>query len=123
MTNALMINTAIGRSASKRETSLKNKVKASMRSVLEGNWLETKEDELFKASIGGALLDVGAESKKGELLIKSTEVLLRFSAAFEAAIAGVTVDFAAIMKDGDDKCLPLLEWWEEVKKEIQPKRC
>ena len=123
MSNVLMINAAIGRSASKRETSLENKVKASMRGVLKGNWMETKEIELFKASMGGVLLDVGIESKEGELLIKSAKVLQRFSAAFEAAIVGVPVDFAAITKDGDDKCLPLLEWWEEVKKEIQPKRC
>lgn len=113
----LAVNATIGREASKCAKSLENKVKASMRSVLKGNWMETREDEIFKASVGGVLLDVGEESKEGQLLIKSIKMLQRFQAAFAAAAVDVPVNFEAIVDEDDKKCLPLLSWWQDVKKE------
>lgn len=111
---SIMLNSKFGKEAASKVSGLEEKVKASMREVLKQNWLETSEDALFKAGVGGALLDVGTESEDGKELIRSIKALTTFNAALQAAQAGVTVNFASTFS-GSENCLPLIKWWREVK--------
>lgn len=111
----LTINSQIGQRAADAVTGLEEKVKASMRAVREGNWMETNEDALFRAGVGGALLSVGRDSLEGERLISSINALRRFSAFLTAAQAGVSADLSSVIRDDEEKPLPLMQWWRETK--------
>ena len=114
----LNINATFGARAAKEVTGLENKVKASMRAVIRENWMATRDEELFRAGVGGALIDVGMDSEDGQKLERSVKALAKFSAMLTAAQAGVSVDMASVLPgDGDEQPLPLLGWWHDVKAE------
>lgn len=121
--NILAINATIGRSASATVEGLEAKVKASMRAVLDGNWMIVDNDDaLFRAGLAGALLDVGADSDDGKRLTESIVVLRKISAFFTAAQAGLSIDLSsALPEEGEEQPLPLLEWWHETKEFSQHK--
>ena len=111
----LHINATLGARASKEAQGLENKVKASMRAVIRENWMATRDEELFRAGVGGALIDVGLDSEDGKRLQESVQALNKFSAMLTAAQAGVSVDIASVLPE--EEPLPLLGWWHEVKAE------
>jgi len=112
---ALHLNATVGKAASAQVTGIENKVKASMRAVLRGNWLETRDEALFRAGVGGALLDVGKDSEEGQELSRSMETLRKHNALMVAADAGIAVK--VLMSDDGKPPLPLLKWWREAKEE------
>ncbi len=107
----LAINSSIGCEASKNVQGLENKVRASMKAVISGNWMETKDEALFRAGIGGALLDIGVDSDDGKKLLNSVEALKQLSAFITASQAGLSVSPPDVPED----ILPLMGWWHEVK--------
>ena len=111
----LMINATIGRDAAKDVEGLEAKVRASMRAVLAGNWMELSDDNLMRAGIAGALLDVGTDSEDGRKLTKSIDALKKISAMLAALQAGISVDVASAMPEEGDEILPLVKWWQEEK--------
>lgn len=112
----LMINANLGRRGAKDAVGLEAKVKASMRAVREGNWLETNDDALFSAGVGGALLDVGADSDDGRRLTASLDAMRKLIAFLNAAQAGLSVDATSVLPPDDAELpLPLLGWWHETK--------
>lgn len=112
----LMINANLGRRGARDAVGLEAKVKASMRAVLADNWMETNDDALFSASIGGALLDVGTDSEDGKSLLASLETMRKLNAFLGAAQAGLSVDLASLLPTDDaEPPLPLLGWWHETK--------
>lgn len=115
MDAVLMINSQLGQRAAAEVSGIKNKVKASMRAVIRENWMATRDEELFRAGLGGALLDLGTESEDGKRLHSSIQAMRRFSAFLEAAQAGLSVDVESIKAEGE--MLPLMKWWHEVKAE------
>ena len=113
----MLINARLGRDASAKEERLENKVKASMRAVIAGNWLTSDDDLLFRCGVARALLDVGQDSEDGKILASSVNALRRLSAALAAMELGVGVDLVASLPGSPDGVVPLPQWWEEVKKE------
>jgi len=110
----LMINSDFGRRASERVDGLENKVKASMKAVLDENWLVVNDDDaLFRAGLGGVLLDVGQDSEDGQKLTASIDVLKKFGSFLSASSAGLSVEFPE-MPD-PETILPLMGWWREIK--------
>lgn len=114
-----MINVSFGKNASARVSGINNKVKASMRAVLDENWLETNEDNLFRAAVGGVLVDVGVSSDDGQRIARTMEALNKVVAMLIAAQAGVKVDAASALPDEIEQFLPLKQWWLEVKDDRQ----
>ncbi|MEO8039682.1 MAG: hypothetical protein ABI794_13000 [Betaproteobacteria bacterium] len=110
---ALHLNASVGKAASAQVSGIENKVKASMRAVLKGNWLETRDEALFRAGVGGTLLDVGKDSDEGRELTRSMDTLRKHNAAMVAADAGIGVKVP--LAAGDHPPLPLLQWWREAK--------
>jgi len=118
----LQINASLGQRASKEAIGLENKVKASMRAVIRENWMATRDEELFRASVGGALLDVGLDSDDGTRLQRSIDVLKKFSAVLTAAQAGLSIDPDSWIPNEDDEApLPLMGWWHAIKAESENK--
>lgn len=107
----LSINASICRSAAKEVEGLENKVKASMRCVRKEDWMGSTDDELFRAAIGGALLDVGWDSEDGVKLVEAIEAIKSFNAFLSAAGMGLNPEVPEIAED----ILPLMRWWEETK--------
>lgn len=114
----LTINATLGKQGfEEAEGDLEAKVKASMRAVLRDNWMATRDEELLRAGIGGALLAL-KEGPEYDRLVRSVEVLKKFSAAITAAQAGIGVDFSDILPGEDEEQpLPLMAWFREVKDE------
>ena len=118
MNNAILqINATFGKRAADEETGdLEAKVKASMRAVIAENWMDTTDDGVFRAGVGGALLSVGLDSDDGKRLQRSIEALRKFSAFLTAAQAGLSVDPSSLEEpEGAEPLLPLMNWWHEVK--------
>jgi hypothetical protein len=109
---ALSINATMGKTAAARVDGLEAKVKASMKAVIDGDWMASNDDALFRAGVAGALLDVGSDSEDGQRLTSSIEFLKRFSAFLNAASAGLDVSPPDL---SDEDPLPLMKWWHEVK--------
>lgn len=112
----LSINATIGkRGADDCKGDLEAKVKAAMRAVIDENWMATRDEELFRAGVGGALLSVGLDSDDGRLLERSVQALRRFDAMLNAAQAGLTVDIGEVAKDHEGT-VPLMKWWHEIRR-------
>ena len=117
----LNINASLGARASKEATGLENKIKASMRAVIRENWMETRDEGLFRAGVGGALIDVGVASEDGQRIERSLRALAKFSAMLTAAQVGVSVDIASVLPgEGEEQLLPLMGWWHDMKAEKAP---
>ncbi len=116
MDNIFMINASIGKRASEGAEGLEGKVKASMRAVVKENFLELDEDKLFRAAIGGVLLDVDADCEDVRRLKRAVDKLQKLGAFLAAAQVGLTVSIDD-MVDDDDAILPLMPWWREISKE------
>jgi hypothetical protein len=114
----LNINATFGARAAKEATGLENKVKASMRAVIRENWMATRDEELFRAGVGGALIDVGLDSEDGQRLERSILALKKFSAMLTAAQAGLSVNIESVLPgEGEEQPLPLMGWWHQVRAE------
>lgn len=114
----LNINATFGKRAADAERgSLEAKVKASMRAVIRENWMETRDEGLFRAGLGGALLSVGMDSEDGRELQRSIERLKKTSGLLVALQSGVPVDLEAMLKEQENEApvFPLMAWWHEVK--------
>lgn len=108
----LSINSSFGQRAAEQVEGLENKVKASMRAVIKENWMATDDDSLFRAGVGGALLDT-KDTPDGEKLLTSIQDLRAINAFFNANAVGLSVDFPTMSEDP----APLMKWWQEVKAE------
>ena len=115
----LMINASFGKSASQKEIGLENKIKASMKAVKEGNWMETNEDALFRSSLAGVYLDVGQTSEDGMRLTESVNALKSFNAFIAAAQAGLNPEVPKV----SGELLPLMGWWHELTDSKGDSRC
>jgi hypothetical protein len=113
----LAVNSTFGKQAAAGVDGLENKIKASMKAVLDSNFMTTDDDELFRAGIGGALLDVGMSTPDGQRIVASIDALKKFSAFMNAATAGLDVSLDSVPFASPDDLLPLLGWWHEVKAE------
>jgi hypothetical protein len=117
----LQINTTLARTAVGRtETfaSLETKIKAAMLGVLEGNWLETRDQELMRAALAGVLMAYPKDSREVYMVTESWKGLIRFvdwMNSREPLQAGSTLP-SLTAEDGSD-LLPLMVWWEAAKKE------
>jgi hypothetical protein len=110
------INATLGKDAAAKEKGLEAKVKASMRAVIEGDWMADSEDGLFRAGVGGALLDVGKDSDEGKQILRAVEQIRKFNAWMAAAQAGLSVSTDGLIpEEGAPELLPLMGWWREVK--------
>ena len=107
----LAINATLGKEGSATATGLEAKVRASMKAVLDGNFMEIDDQNLFRAAIGGVLLDIEADSDDSRELMESMQYINRVSVWLTASQAGLEVK----PPEPIDDVLPLLAWWHEVK--------
>jgi len=110
----IAINATFGKTASAEKVGLEAKVKASMKAVLDGNWMTTDDDVLFRSGLAGVLMDVGTESEDGQRLVKNIDFLRKFGSFISAASAGLDVAFPEMNLPTED-VVPLMGWWHEVK--------
>lgn len=108
----LSINATMGKGASEKAEGLEAKFKASAKAVIDGNWMEASDDALFRAAVGGVMLDVGKDSQEYQTLKNTIEQIQKFSAFLAAATRGLKVE----IPDVDEvETVPLMKWWKEVK--------
>lgn len=117
--NIMAINATLGASAAKKTVgTLEDRVKASMRAVLEGNWMETKQVKLFQAAIAGALMTCETGDEDWTRISDSLDALRKVGAFLELAKIGFKADMPEL---GAQSPLPLYEWWHAVFASTTPK--
>lgn len=115
----LAINASIGLEASKEVAGLENKIKASMRAVIKGDFLGADDDGLLRAAVGGVLLDVGTESEDGKRIRDTLTMLRKLGALLHAAREGLTVGLDSLdIPEDAEPSLPLFQWFKELKESL-----
>src|SRR4051794_36385796 len=104
----LTINGNIGMLAVKKSDTLEQKVKASMLAVLEGNWLTSEDELLFRCGIAGVLFAVGKDSEEYKISVKSVKALRSVSTMLELAQSG---NHTMSLNPADfEEIVPLMAW-------------
>jgi hypothetical protein len=112
LTNVMMINAEYGAEAARATVgTLEDRVKASMRAVLEENWMDRKQMTLFQAAMAGALMSCDSGDGDWHQIVDSLEALRKVGAFLELAKIGFKADMPPL---GMNATLPLYVWWHEV---------
>lgn len=110
--NPMSINAMFGFNAAKETVgTIEDRVKASMRAVLENNYLENEQRRLFQASIAGALMTCETGDHDWHQLVDSMDAVYKVGAFLEVVKLGFKAGAPAL---GEHVTLPLVEWWHEV---------
>jgi len=93
----------------------KAKLKEAMRVAEDACFMSYEEDNIFKAAVGAVLQDIGIDHPD----FRNIEAELKMLQSLNAAVAGVPVDFAALVDEmpGDVEPLGLTKMWRERKGE------
>ncbi len=113
----LTINARLGADACRGIDGLEAKVKASMRGVLAGNWMETGDARLFEAAIGGVLMMLPHGSQDERRLLRSLKLVGQMEAWLQATRAGLKAEPPQV---DEQDVLPLIGWWHEAKEQHKP---
>lgn len=110
--NIMAINATIGaRAAAETVGTIEDRTKASMRAVLEGNWMETRQVKLFGAAMAGVLMTCETGDEDYARIVETLDALRKVGAFLELAKIGFQADIPTL---GARATLPLYEWWHDV---------
>jgi hypothetical protein len=110
-TGGMLIAVSEARNACKGEPDVTERIRKAMRAC-RGHWMETNEENQFRAAVAAAALESEGEEK--DRVERSAKALGRLSAVMNALQAGVPVDLEAMIAEPkDDDLIPLSGLWHE----------
>jgi hypothetical protein len=95
---------------------LENRLTEAMKKM-RNHWMCTDENEQFKAAVSAVMVSYDEDSPERTRLEKELKKVNQTNAALNAAIAGVPVDFAAMIDNEEDDFEPIgvMEIWRNSK--------
>lgn len=91
-----------------------------MRAVIQENWLEQKEESLFRAAVAGVLMTVEKDGDEWNLISESMRALMTLSSFMACKMSGIQV---SLPQYAVTPPLPLYSWWTDVMNDpnVKPK--
>lgn len=109
MDGGMLIATSEARNACAGEADIQKRIEKAMKAT-RNHWMETNEQNQFKAAVAAAMLESDDADK--DRIKRSFDALSQFSAMIGALQAGVPVDLEAMVEQKkDDDLLPLMPMW------------